>query len=73
MELLQIEIIRPPSNIIHISPKTEKTVDDSTYESVSELTGVAIPTYFELQIKGTMNIHKTLLEGDFHFESKGLE
>ena len=66
IKLLQIEEIRPLSNIIHISSKTNKNLkNNSTCECVSELTGVAIPTYFELQTKGTINIHKSLLDEYF--------
>ena len=65
MALLNIETIRPPCEKIHFSSKTKKISKDSTCESVSELTGVAIPTYYELQMKGVMNIYNILITTRF--------
>ena len=65
MEFLNIKQIRPPCRKIHISSKTKKISNNDTCESVSELSGVAIPTYYELQIKGVMNIYNTLIAIQF--------
>ena len=49
LEYLQINQIRQKSNIINISTKTK---EDHGFESVSEITGTAIPLYYEYLLKG---------------------
>jgi len=49
LEYFQINQIRQKSNIIKISTKTK---EDHGFESVSEITGTAIPLYYEYLLKG---------------------
>lgn len=49
LEYLQINQIRQKSDIIKISTKTK---EDHGFESVSEITGTAIPLYYEYLLKG---------------------
>ena len=61
-QLLKLETIRPVSNKIIIPSKTSK---DICCEGVSELNGIAIPTYYEMRMKGKMNIYDSLKEINF--------
>jgi hypothetical protein len=56
---LEINNLLKKKDIIDISLKTYQ---DSGCESVSEITGIAIPSFFELKIKGKMNIFDKLIE-----------
>jgi hypothetical protein len=49
LEYLQINQIRQKSDMIKISTKTK---EDHGFESVSEITGTAIPLYYEYLLKG---------------------
>lgn len=62
--LVKIEKIvqSSPDQLLDIPYKTEQ--EDSRYESVSEITGVAIPSYFELQKTGKMSIARRLQHKD---------
>jgi hypothetical protein len=51
---LIIKNIRKKSDIIPISSKTEQKFG---YENVSDITGIAIPTYLEYQLKGNMSVY----------------
>ena len=60
LEYLQINQIRQKSDIIKISTKTK---EDHGFESVSEITGTAIPLYYEYLLKG-----KVVLKNNNFFE-----
>lgn len=51
LEYFQINQLRQKSNIIKISTKTK---EEHGFESVSEITGTAIPLYYEYLLKGTV-------------------
>ena len=42
-----------------------KITNDQTTESVSEITGVAIPSLFEYNIKNSISILDSLIKSDF--------
>ena len=62
--LVKIKEVIPssPDQLLDIPYKTEQ--EDSRYESVSEITGVAIPSFFELQKTGKMSIARRLNHKD---------
>lgn len=57
LQYLTLKRIRKKSDKIHIKSKTRQKYG---YENVSEITGTAIPAYFEYQLKNTMNIFNLL-------------
>jgi hypothetical protein len=61
LEYLQINQIRQKSDIIKISTKTK---EDHGFESVSEITGTAIPLYYEYLLKGSV-----ILQNNNFFET----
>lgn len=59
MKLIKTEIIRKPVKAINIPIKSKQSVG---YESVSEITGTAIPAYFEHLRGKKMSIFETILK-----------
>ena len=57
LQFLSIKRRRNKSDKIYIKSKTPQKYG---YENVSEITGTAIPAYFEYQLKNTMNIFNLL-------------
>lgn len=57
-EYFETITIREPREMINIPLKTKQDYGNGNngYESVSEITGIAIPSYFEYILKGKMNI-----------------
>src|SRR4029078_1926301 len=55
MSYIKMNIINQKEEFIEIPIKTQQ---NELYESVSEITGIAIPAYFELLKKGSMTICK---------------
>lgn len=68
-DYLTIKNIRKKSTIIPISYKTKQKFG---YENVSDITGIAIPTYLEYQLKGGMSIY-SYIKGDKKSIEKKLE
>jgi hypothetical protein len=66
---LTIKNIRKKSTIIPIASKTEQKFG---YENVSDITGIAIPTYLEYQLKGAMSVY-SYIKADQKSIEKGLE
>jgi hypothetical protein len=58
MEFLNIQVIQKKNSLINIPIKTTQETGD---ESVSEITGIAIPTYFEYKLKNKSTILEELL------------
>lgn len=62
MNLLTVETIIPPGEIINIPAKTaqENPFGDVLYEEVSDITGTAVPAYYQYMITGDMDILRAL-------------
>ena len=61
----QLEIIKNDTYSISKINIPLKISNEETTESVSEITGLAIPSMFELKLKNKMNIFEILVEKDF--------
>ena len=61
----QLEIIKNDTYSISKINIPLKISNEETTESVSEITGLAIPSMFELKLKNKMNIFEILVERDF--------
>ena len=61
----QLDIITSHTHKISKINIPLKIYNEKTIESVSEITGIAIPNMFELKLKNEMNIFKELVESDF--------
>lgn len=61
----QLEINQFPDYTINKMNIPLKTSNEITFESVSEITGIAIPSMFELKLKNKMNIFKLLVQTNF--------
>jgi hypothetical protein len=61
---LSIEKVRKRDKVIQIPLKVKQYYNDesSGMEGVCELTGIAIPNFYEFQLKGKMGIYEHLLE-----------
>lgn len=57
-QYLEVDIIQNISNNINIDIKTEQ---NELYEEVSEITGIAIPSFLEYKITGQIQIYNELL------------
>jgi hypothetical protein len=57
---LSITLIREQQDIISIESKVP-TKNSNSYEQVSDINGVAIPSYIELQLKGNMTIYNSVI------------
>jgi hypothetical protein len=66
-DYLTIKNIRKKSTVINIASKTKQRVG---YENVSDITGIAIPTYLEYQLKGTMSIYSHIKKDQKSIEKK---
>jgi hypothetical protein len=66
---LTIKNIRKKSTLIPIVSKTEQKFG---YENVSDITGIAIPTYLEYQLKGSMSVY-SYIKADQKYIEKTLE
>jgi hypothetical protein len=64
--LLELKTINTKKELIDIPIKTNQ---EKGCESVSEITGIAIPSFFELKIKGELNIYN-LLTKEYHYEEE---
>lgn len=62
MKYLTITQVQKNGSIINIDNKTKQ---GSFYENVAEITGTAIPSYYEYLNKKTMNIHSVLSKKDY--------
>jgi len=62
LNYVEIETIQEPKEIINIPLKTKQDYGNGINgsESVCEITGIAIPIYFEYKTKGTMDILKQI-------------
>ena len=69
MEYLKIKNLIKSSIKINIPIKTEQKYG---YESVCEITGTAIPSYFEYKLKGKMSIFDRLLKNNFEMNIKNI-
>jgi len=63
--LLKLKTINTKKELIDIPIKTNQ---EKGCESVSEITGIAIPSFFELKIKGELNIYNLLINN--HYEEE---
>lgn len=61
----KLDITQIPTYLMRKINIPLKISNEKTIESVSEITGIAIPNMFELKLKNKMNIFKTLLENRF--------
>ena len=61
----QLEITQISKYIINKINIPLKISNDETTECVSEITGIAIPSMFELKLKNKMSIFELLIETDF--------
>ena len=61
----QLEITQISKYIINKIYIPLKISNDDTTESVSEITGIAIPSMFELKLKNKMTIFESLVENNF--------
>lgn len=61
-KLLEKTLIQPKGETINIETKTKQR---DLYENVGEITGTAIPSYYEYLNKRSMNIHTVLCENGF--------
>jgi hypothetical protein len=60
-EMLKYKLIQKKNKFIKIKDKSKSENDQ--YEAVSDITGTAIPAYYELMTTGTMTIEKKLNKG----------
>lgn len=60
--LLNVTQIEPPGDFINIPTKTaqENPFGDTLYEEVSDITGTAIPAYYQYCSTGCMRVHEIL-------------
>jgi hypothetical protein len=72
LDFLKIENIKNPTTNIKIDTKIKNEIDDS-YESVSEITGIAIPSYFEYKTTKKMTIYDRLKQNKDKFENLNLD
>ena len=61
----KLEITKNSKYIINKINIPLKITNDETTESISEITGIAIPSMFELKLKNKMSIYESLIETDF--------
>jgi hypothetical protein len=66
-ERLTIKNIRKKNTIIPIVSKTEQKFG---YENVSDITGIAIPTYLEYQLKGSISVYSYIKSDQKAIEKK---
>ena len=62
LSYLEITTIRPSDYMIDVPNKIEQK---TTCENVSDITGIAVPTYYEFKQKGTMTILEELKKSNF--------
>jgi len=60
-EYFKITLIQNKSSVINIDVKTKQK---DYYEAISDITGIAIPAYFEYINTNKMSIHKKILESN---------
>jgi len=62
--MIKVTQIKPPGITIDIPTKTlqKSPFGDDLYEEVSDITGTAIPAYYQFQSTGEMRIHEKLCE-----------
>lgn len=60
LKFISVDKVKEAIDIIKINIKTQQ---DDLWENVSEITGTAIPSYYELKTRGEMTIYNTLIKG----------
>jgi hypothetical protein len=63
---LKTKIINEPGDIIDIPAKTQQKYG---YENVSEITGTAIPAFFDYKIKNKLSLLERLVLGSIHIDA----
>lgn len=63
---LKTKVVNEPGDIIDIPLKTQQKYG---YENVSEITGTAIPAYFDYKIKGKLSLLERLIIGSIHIDN----
>ena len=61
-DMLSITTIREKTQPIEIQLKTQQ---EDIYENVSEITGIAVPLFFEYKTKGVINLYDELIKCNF--------